>query len=291
MNPIGLGKLLLAKSKEKFHPQLMEKGSDSTITPTLFDGVKDNLKEEKALFLLSKKQEHTLRRFMNHQGYRFLKGHAGTGKTVLIIARAQFLAETFPKAKILITYYTSQLDGIFHQLEEKFPEQITAQRMARFCNRNIKRETGIKDWQKYFSECLNDLSNKDHKFQEYFDFILVDEGQDFIPELGQIIEFLAKGKDYKEKNVLIAYDDFQALNNKDKVDTRFTFRGKQRGRVKVLDDSFRTPKEIAERAEKLIGEKIESIRSVKNAFIHRKLAPETSLAETIDSLYKQNTQL
>ena len=112
---------------------------------------------------------------------------------------------------------------------------------------------------------------------------LVDEGQDFIPELGQIIEFLAKGKDYKEKNVLIAYDDFQALNNKNKVDTRLTFRGKQRGRVKVLDDSFRTPIEIAERAERLIGEKIESIRSVKNAFIHRKLAPETSLAETIDS--------
>ncbi len=275
--------IAVSKIQRKISPSVMEKGKDSSITPTLFDGIKEDIKEEKALFLLSKKQEHTLRKFMNHQGYRFLKGHAGTGKTVLIIARAKFLAETFPKAKIFITYYTSQLDGVFHQLERNFPEQITTQRMARFCNRNIKRETDIKDWQKYFSECLDALNQKGHEFHEYFDFILVDEGQDFIPELGQIIELLAKGKDYKEKNVLIAYDDFQALNNKDTVDTRFTFRGKQRGRVKVLDDSFRTPKEIAERAERLIGEKIESVRSVESAFIHRRIAPDASLADSIDS--------
>ncbi|MGM1055464.1 MAG: hypothetical protein ACQEWG_06220 [Bacteroidota bacterium] len=274
--------IAISRIQRKLPPSVMEKGKDALITPTLFDGIKKDVKEEKALFLLSKKQEHTLRKFMNHQGYRFLKGHAGTGKTVLIIARAQFLAETFPNAKILITYYTSQLDGVFYHLEQKFPKQITAQRIVRFCNRYIRTETGIADWDNYIKQCLNDIKNKDHEFRENFDFILVDEGQDFKPELGEIIGLLAKGKDYKEKNILIAYDDFQALTNKDKVDTRLTFRGKQRGRVKVLDDSFRTPKEIAIRAEKLIGEKIESVRSVPNAFIYRKLPLESSVADSID---------
>src|SRR5690606_24401706 len=124
--------------QRKLPPSVMEKGKNASITPTLFDGIKEDVKEEKALFLLSKKQEHTLRKFMNHQGYRFLKGHAGTGKTVLIIARAQFLAERFPKAKIFITYYTSQLDGVFYHLQKRFPEQITAQRMARFCYHKIR---------------------------------------------------------------------------------------------------------------------------------------------------------
>lgn len=275
--------IAISKIQRKLPPSVMEKGKDSSITPTLFDGIKEDLFGEKALFLLSKKQEHTLRKFMNHQGYRFLKGHAGTGKTVLIIARAQFLAETFPNAKILVTYYTSQLDGVFQHLANKFPEQVTSQRMARFCNRKIRSETGINDWEDYFKRCVKDLNEEGQAFREYFDFILVDEGQDFIPELGQIIELLAKGKDYKEKNVLIAYDDFQALSNKNTVDTRLTFRGKQRGRVKVLDDSFRTPKEIAIRAERLIGEKIESIRSVKNAFIHKRLSEDASIAETIDN--------
>lgn len=276
--------IAISKIQRKLSSSVMEKGKDYSITPTLFEGIKEDIKEEKALFLLSKKQEHTLRKFMNNKGYRFLKGHAGTGKTVLIIARAKFLAETFPNAKILITYYTSQLDGVFYHLEQKFPQQITAQRIIRFCNRNIRSETGIDDWDNYITQCLNDIKKEDHKFRGHFDFILVDEGQDFKPELGEIISLLAKGKDHKEKNILIAYDDFQVLTNKDKVDTRFTFRGKQRGRVKVLDDSFRTPKEIARRAEKLIGEKIESVRSVQDAFIHRKLPSEAPVGEAIDKM-------
>ena len=91
--------IAISKIQRKISPSVMEKGRDSTITPTLFDGVKENRKEEKALFFLSKKQEHTLGRFMNHQGYRFLKGHAGTGKTVLIIARARIFSRNFSQSQ------------------------------------------------------------------------------------------------------------------------------------------------------------------------------------------------
>ena len=246
---------------------VIHKRKDGVLEPGLFE----NIESESNIFVLSKKQEQTLNKFMNLRGFRFLKGHAGTGKTVLIISRADFLAKTFPNSKILITYYTSQLDGVFHHLMNKFPEQITAQRLGQFCNSKILANTIKKEnneeYKKYYSQCAEIISDSSHEYNKFYDFILVDEGQDFTPELGLIIEKLAKGKDHKNKNVLVSFDDFQALNIKEKVDTTNTFRGKQRGRVKILSDSFRTPIEVAERASRLIDEKIESVRSVKNAFI------------------------
>lgn len=270
----------LDRITRKLSPVVIEKKENGTLETGLFK----DLNPSNDIFVLSKHQEHTLRTFMNHQGFRFLKGHAGTGKTVLIISRAEFLAQTFKKAKILITYYTSQLDGVFHHLMNKYPDQIMAQRMGQFCNAHILEIEEKTKWEEYYRECGEIIANKEHPFHTQYDFILIDEGQDFIPELGIIIEHLAKGGDYKEKNVLIAYDDLQALNLKGKVDTTETFRGKQRGRVKRLKDSFRTPREIAERASKLINEEIHSVRSVENAFNYKKLQNRSELMPYIEKV-------
>ena len=69
---------------------------------------------------------------------------------------------------------------------------------------------------------------EDKKLQKIYDYIFVDEGQDFRPSIGKMVELMAKGDDFKTKNVVVAFNDFQALNNKSKVDTTETFKGKQR---------------------------------------------------------------
>lgn len=245
---------------------IITRNKNGILEPGLFE----NLNSEDNIFVLDKQQQITLNKFMSKQGYRFLKGHAGTGKTVLIISRAEFLANTFINSKILITYYTSQLDGVFHHLMNKYPGQITAQRMGQFCNSHLQPNQEVKQdiqyWEKYYSQCINIISSNNHKYNGYFDFIFVDEGQDFTFELGVIIEHLAKGNDFKNKNVLIAFDDFQALNTANKVDTTDTFKGKQRGRVKKLEIAYRTTEQIAEKASKLINENIVSTRSNKDSF-------------------------
>ena len=96
----------------------------------MFDEILRNDNKEETLIVLSKQQESFHRKFLNRKGFRFLKGHAGTGKTLLLIAQAEFLAQRVSSVQIFITYFTSQLDSIFHHLQSKYPKNITVERMA-----------------------------------------------------------------------------------------------------------------------------------------------------------------
>lgn len=258
---------------------LIVKNENGTFQTSLFN----EEKKEDEIFVLSKKQEILLKKWMNGRGYRFLKGSAGTGKTVLLIARAEFLAQRIENCQILITYYSSSLDGVFRHLMEKYP-QIKAQRILQFCYHQINDERAEEEnWGSYVRRSLEILENDpNHPYREFFDFILVDEGQDFTVDLGRIIDLMAKGKDHKSKNILVAYDNKQDINNARNVDTLETFKGKQSGRVRILTDSFRSPQEISCLAERLIGENIESVRSVPNAFISKKVFSTDEVVEKLN---------
>lgn len=263
---------------------VVQKELNSCIQPVLFEEL---YQKENILLTLTNEQEARYRNFIDKPGYRFMKGHAGTGKTVLLQMRAEHLAKKHPDIKILITYYTTQLDGVYARLEKDYPN-ITAQRFAKFCNQKIKHENNIgNQWERYFIDCLDLLSNPGHNYSNYFDYILIDEGQDFSPIQGSIIEKLAKGTNYRNKQILVAFDDFQALNRKGVIDTPQTFKGKKRGRVTVLRSSIRTPKQIAERAQRLIGEEICCTRDVENAFKHYHLKNDKTPIDLINQIIPQ----
>ncbi len=272
--------IALNKITRKIGSPILSKSPTGRLQTTMFDEVFNNDKREDTLIVLSKQQESFHRKFLNKKGFRFLKGHAGTGKTILLIAQAEYLAERISNVKILITYNTTQLDGVFLHLQSKYPSNITVERMGQFCFKNIRSRNPKEDWDEYFQFCLESLINK-KELHEKYDYIFVDEGQDFRPSIGAMIELLAKGDDFKSKNIVVAFDDFQALSNKDKVDTTQTFKGKQRGRVKKLDISYRTPKEIAIKAELLIDEKIDSFRSIPKAFNQHKLQQNEKISDYI----------
>ena len=276
----------LSKITRKIGSPIIGKSSDGILQTSMFDEILRNDNKEETLIVLSKQQESFHRKFLNRKGFRFLKGHAGTGKTLLLIAQAEFLAQRVSSVQIFITYFTSQLDSIFHHLQSKYPKNITVERMGQYCSRKIRQKTNKENWDDYFEDCLS-LMKEDKKLQKIYDYIFVDEGQDFRPSIGKMVELMAKGDDFKTKNVVVAFDDFQALNNKSKVDTTETFKGKQRGRVKKLDTSYRTPIEIAERAERLIGEKIESFRSVPSAFNHHRLKENETIGDFINGVVRR----
>lgn len=275
--------IALSKITRKIGSSVISKSPEGKLQTSLFDDLTSNVIREDTLIILSKQQESFHRKFLGKKGFRFLKGHAGTGKTLLLIAQAEYLVQRHSKVQIFITYFTSQLDSIFHHLQSKYPENITVERMGQFCFSKIRKRDKKESWDDYFVECLRLLKEKKELHQQY-DFIFVDEGQDFRPSIGEMVEILAKGEDFKTKNVVVAFDDFQALSNKDAVDTTQTFKGKQRGRVKRLDTSYRTPVEIAERAERLIGEPIESFRSVHRAFNHHRISESESVGEYINEI-------
>lgn len=279
-----LQEVALSKITRNLPNPVMEKGQDGALQTSLF--TTDT--KENEIFVLSRKQERVLTKWMNKGGYRFIKGHAGTGKTVLLISRAQYLAERIPNVKILITYISSSLDGVFRHLMEKYPDQIKAQRLVQFCYHKINNEVhDDNDWPKYIEESLVKLSDPDHPLRGYYDFIMVDEGQDFTSDMGDIVEILAKGVNHKEKKVLVAFDNNQAISNKHQADTLETFKGKQVGRVKILEDSFRVPEEIACLAARLIDEPVESVRSVKDAFLHRRIKEGEALFAKVAAYVNQ----
>ncbi|MDC6350464.1 hypothetical protein PP178_02795 [Zeaxanthinibacter sp. PT1] len=274
--------IAIDKITRKIQSPVISKGRDGGIQTAMFDFNRG----QNEIFVLSKYQENTLNKWLNKPGYRFLKGNAGTGKTVLIIARAQYLAERIPNCNILITYHSSSLDGVFRHLAEKYPLQIKTQRIIQFCYHKIKGDSvEDKDWSRYKKECLEILQEDElHPLRGFYDFVMVDEGQDFCADLGEIIDLITKGQNHKDKNVLVAFDNKQAINEKEAVDTVKTFAGKQRGRVKILDDSFRSPKEITIRAQRLIEEEIQSVRSVPDAFIHREVNSFADVMIEVDKL-------
>lgn len=275
----------LLSISRKLPSSIVKKEKDLSVQPVLFEEF--NEKRSNDLMVLNNNQEVTYRNFIRKRGYRFLKGHAGTGKTILLIMRAEQLAKEHKSIKIFLTYFTSQLDDVFKNLSQKY-QNITAQRFTLFCMDNIKKAHNVgnssEDWENYFKNCLDIVDTPNNPFHKYFDYVLVDEGQDFNPTQGAIIEKLAKGDDYKNKQILVAFDDFQALHQKGVVDTPLTFKGKQRGRVTILRCSFRTPVEIAARAQRLIGEEITSVRPVPNSFNHIQLNAEEDVIDYINRM-------
>lgn len=66
--------------------------------------------------------------FGNHKGSARIVGGAGTGKTVVLVHRAEYLLEKYPHSKILLTTFTrglaNQLKTLMSTLDPSFPEAV-----------------------------------------------------------------------------------------------------------------------------------------------------------------------
>ena len=66
--------------------------------------------------------------FGNHKGSARIVGGAGTGKTVVLVHRAKYLLEKYPKSKVLLTTFTrglaNQLKTLMTTLDPAYPEAV-----------------------------------------------------------------------------------------------------------------------------------------------------------------------
>jgi hypothetical protein len=177
-------------------------------------------------------------------GYRYLKGPAGSGKTVMLKRAVEKIAEYFPNLTILLTYYMK-------------PNAVHYDGLRRFSNVKVAhfddlcygyldvRRENMTDEQ-YGEKVLGLFQGKNKNKIGSFDYIFIDEAQDFPLSWAEIVFMLASGVDHRDKKVRIAYDDAQNLNaDKRKSTTLEAFRGKlHRDRIKKLSIIYRTPKSI-----------------------------------------------
>lgn len=214
---------------------------------------------EDRIKLLDNGQERLARKM--GEGHRLIFGVAGSGKTVLLIARARILALRHPNWKILVLCYNKRLKMLlFHLLNpQDYDADITINnyhawarsyilsadneysRLYLEAEQKARREN---QFDKFFNEIVPNLLTEmltalgDDKIT--YDAILIDEAQDFEEQWFKSIMLVLNTK---ADSLLITCDGLQGIYAR----KRFTWSSvgiKARGRVRRFQKSYRTPIEI-----------------------------------------------
>jgi superfamily I DNA and RNA helicase len=240
---------------------------------------------EDQIKLLDREQERIAREL--GEGHRLIFGVAGSGKTVLLIARARIMAKLYPDWKILILCYNRLLRDSLIQLlnPQDYDTDITidtfhswAKKFITSGNNNFtnkydeaykKAEKNAKItefFQTTVPNLLIDMLNSSSKNNAYYDAILIDEAQDFDQNwFLPVIQVLNP----ETNSLLITCDGLQGIYAR----KRFTWASigiQARGRVKRFEKSYRVPIEIGVAAREALPENLITLIDQYDEFISTK---------------------
>ncbi|MBD3214590.1 MAG: AAA family ATPase [Candidatus Lokiarchaeota archaeon] len=243
------------------------------------------IKPEDKVKLLDEKQEELARDL--GEGHRLIFGVAGSGKTVLLIARARYLALHHPEWKILILCYNRLLKNLlFHLLNpQDYEADITIttyhswarhyllsendhfSKLYEEGEKNAKKKGKISIFfQDFVPNLLIDKLKAESEKKVLYDAILIDEAQDFEEDwFRSIIPLLNP----ETNTLLITCDGLQGIYAR----KRFTWSSvgiQARGRVRRFEKSYRTPIEIGEVAQKILPESLTNLIGQFDEFLPTK---------------------
>lgn len=182
---------------------------------------------ENQIALLDHEQERAAKQIA--PGIQRIRGLAGTGKTVLLAMRAAEIHRRFPNKKILFTFNTQSLYNQARKLITKF-YRFRGDEVPDWDMLHVRHAWGGKNRPGvYYELCerqgtiplnLNDVRGKSkiplqaicenalsRTILPEYDYILVDEAQDFPNDFFQILRRLA----YPPYQICYAYDELQSL--------------------------------------------------------------------------------
>lgn len=177
-------------------------------------------------------------------GHRLVFGPAGSGKTVMLLARARLLATLRPEARILVLCFNVTLAAYLGRNLREFGDRMV---VANF----HKMVRGAKiDWREVAYEIdPNELGlellrlREDDAISRHFDALFIDEAQDFAPSWFQAALGLVRNPD--EADVFIVGDGSQGIFGTGK--RRFTWASvgiHASGRTTYLARPYRSSREI-----------------------------------------------
>jgi superfamily I DNA and RNA helicase len=224
--------------------------------------------------LLDKEQERLARKM--GEGHRLIFGVAGSGKTVLLIARARILAKRHPDWRILVLCYNKRLKMLlFHLLNpQDYDADITINNYHAWARHYIINTDN--EYSRLYLEA-EEIARQENDYNDFFnkivpslltemltalgdekityDAILIDEAQDFQESwFKSIIQVLNP----KTNSLLITCDGLQGIYAR----KRFYWSDvgiQARGRVKRFQKSYRTPIEIGFIAQETLPQAIKEL--------------------------------
>ncbi len=221
-------------------------------------------------------------------GHRLVFGVAGSGKTVMLLARAKLLAIQNPSWKILILCYNRHLANYiknsivpeeyhaffyirtFHSWMREYIRNFSPEFNRKYINLEKKaRRSG--SMSEFFSKTVTELFLETQKLTQsprkpIYDAILIDETQDFDKEW---LKCILKVLNPKTNSLFITCDGLQGIYAQKRF--RWIDVGiKATGRVKRLTKSYRNPIEIGQIAQKTLSPHLLSMVSEYDEFLPTK---------------------
>ncbi len=154
-----------------------------------------------------------------------VKGHAGTGKTVLAVKKA-FRESERGKKVLFLCYNDLLMDKIKEESNGKFRVdsiyKLAEDYLKMYNDELYKKFQSMGDYNEMMSDFLKEVKGNKDKERVVFDSILIDEGQDFTEEwFNGINELLSS-----DGTLCVFYDENQNLYNKyGRRDTSFLEKG------------------------------------------------------------------
>lgn len=266
---------------------------------------------EDQIKLLDQEQEKSAREL--GEGHRLIFGVAGSGKTILLIARARILAKRHPNWKILILCYNKMLRNYLFQLfnPQDYDADITVSTFHSWARKYIlsaensfssiykeaehkaeKEDKMTEFFQEFVPKLFMQMLDAEGEKKVIYDAILIDEAQDFekdwfLPAIRVL--------NPQTNSLLITCDGLQGIYAR----KRFYWINvgiQAKGRVKRFERSYRTPIEIGHVAQATLPEALKELMDKSDEFISTKQffgnheTVEIIISETQEEEYKKLTE-
>ena len=195
--------------------------------------------DEDLVRVLDRRQERVARHL--GPGYRIIRGVAGSGKSLVLIHRARYLAENFPHRKFLLVCYNTALSmALKEQVEDVPGKNVTVRTVDSLAKKFARMNpTNGSEWRMQ-RECAVVVARKVKETAKY-DAVFVDESQDLDPPALDLAYALLKRE---REDFVVALDGAQNVYRKT---AKWNPPGMTaRGRTTFLRTCYRNTREIIE---------------------------------------------
>ena len=218
------------------------------LSPILMDRIRGTLFKEVTL----SSDSNTILKVMNIQqeqyaksagyGHRVIRGVAGSGKTVILLCRAKYLADTHRDWNILLLCFNITLATFLrYHLQKDGYNQVEVHHFHNWVNPLFARHNLNYVWKdQELTENISKITDEILSTEKKYDAILVDEGQDFDQEWLKFI--VRRLRDSEESHLVLASDGAQNLYNR-----KYTLKSvgiKAIGRTTIMRENYRNTRQI-----------------------------------------------
>lgn len=182
-------------------------------------------------------------------GHRVIHGVAGSGKTLILAYRCEFLARTLSKPILVLVYNKALAAWLSHQVAARgLTDRVSVRTFHGWCVDQLtlyhvpKPAEGKHFYEDLVATVIRAVDRGQIPRAQY-GALLIDEGHDFEPDwLKLVVQML----DPETNSLLLLYDDAQSIYKANRPKS-FTFRSvgvSAMGRTKILKRNYRNTDEI-----------------------------------------------